>query len=46
MTKKYCLEVNSFNFCIRCENGFYPDVFGFCKEVTNIIAGCEEYIDE
>ena len=43
---KNCNEINSFNYCIKCDNGYYPDDKGLCKGVKTIIVGCEEYLDE
>ena len=28
--KKNCIEVNDFNYCIQCDNGYYPDNYGNC----------------
>lgn len=43
---KNCREINSFNYCIKCDNGYYPNDKGICKSVQTIIVGCEEYLDE
>ncbi len=46
VTKKYCQKINSFNYCIKCDNGYFPNLNGECEPVVAILASCKEYLDE